>query len=64
VLNANPGVYAPLGGWAYETEANKAILAADKGNTSESTGSINPTSLEILAAGHTRMEERRKRTAP
>ena len=62
-VNVSPGVYAALGGWAYETEANKAILAGDKGSFSP-TSSINPTSLEVLAAGHIGIEERRKRTAP
>ena len=58
-VNVSPGVYAALGGWAYETEADKAILAGDKGSGSI-TGSINPTSLEILAAGHTAIVERRR----
>jgi len=62
-VNVSFGVYAALGGWAYETEADKAILAGDKGSVSL-TGSINPTSLEILAAGHTGIEERRKRNVP
>jgi len=63
-VNVFPGVYAALGGWAYETEANKAILAGDKGNVAPRTGSINPTSLEILASGHPAINQRRQRTTP
>jgi len=50
-------------GWAYETQPDTPILAGDTGTGAPVDSSINPTSLEILAAGHTGVSERRKRTA-
>ena len=56
----NFGAY--LGGCAYETNPDTAIGAGDMGTGNALTGSIHPTSLEILAAGHTGTDERHKRT--
>ena len=53
---------ARLYGWAYETEPNKEIIAGDTGRAEQSDSSISPTSLEILAAGHSGIEQRRKVT--
>ena len=54
---------AKFAGWAYETNPDTLILAGDTGTGSDDiTGSIEPTSLEILAAGHAAVEQRRKRT--
>src|SRR5262249_1356268 len=50
---------AAFGGWAYETESGKTIVTGDRGTNS---AVIQPTALEILAAGHTGKDERRKRT--
>jgi hypothetical protein len=55
-----PVITAKLGGWAYETIPGKAILAGDTGS-SESGATFQPTSLEILSAGHTAIEQRLKR---
>lgn len=58
-------ITAKLGGWAYETVPNKGILAGDTGSGSaHSQDAIFPTSLELLAAGHTAIEQRRKRNSP
>jgi hypothetical protein len=57
-------IAAKLYGWAYETVPDKPIVAGDMGTGASLDGSISPTSLEILAAGHTAVGERRKRTAP
>jgi len=55
---------AVLGGWAYETVPNKAIRAGDEGeDDSAISGAIEPTSLELLAAGHVAVAERRRRIA-
>ncbi|MBZ5720338.1 MAG: hypothetical protein LAO03_08145 [Acidobacteriia bacterium] len=51
-----------LYGWAYETQPNQKILAGDTGTSAPTDGSFHPTSLEILASGHTAIEPRRKRT--
>ena len=56
-------IAAKLYGWAYETVPDKEILAGDTGTATPLDSSISPTSLEILAAGHTAIEQRRKRTA-
>jgi hypothetical protein len=56
-------VSARLYGWAYETTPDMQILAGDTGTGAPLDSSISPTSLEILAAGHTVIEERRNRTA-
>jgi hypothetical protein len=53
------GFTATFGGWAYETESGKTIVTGDRGTNS---AVIQPTALEILAAGHTGKDERRKRT--
>jgi hypothetical protein len=57
-------VTATLAGWAYETEPNKAIVAGDMGGAAASSGFVNSTSLGLLAAGHTGIDERRQRAAP
>jgi len=49
------GFKAIFGGWAYETQPNKPIRAGDTGTTEKaaaSSGSADPTSLEMLATGH------------
>lgn len=51
---------ALLYGWAYETVPDKKILAGDTGTGT--SANFQPTSLKILASGHTAIEERRKRT--
>jgi hypothetical protein len=55
---------ARLAGWAYETVPDKPILAGDNGAGASADNFISPTSLEILAAGHRAIDERRKRTLP
>jgi hypothetical protein len=50
-------------GWAYETVPDKPILAGDTGTGAPLDSSISPTSLEVLATGHTAIREHRKRTA-
>ena len=52
---------ARLAGWAYEAVPGKEILAGDTGS-SESGATFEPTSLEILAAGHSAIDQRRKRS--
>jgi hypothetical protein len=55
---------AKFAGWAYETNPDTLILAGDTGTGSDDiTSSMEPTSLEILASGHTAVEQRRKRTS-
>ena len=62
---AYPVITAKLGGWAYETQPNQSILAGDTGTASSGgMGSIEPSSLEVLSAGHTAIPQRRKRNAP
>ena len=64
VTVAYPVITAKLGGWAYETAPGKSILAGDTGSGSaQSQGEIQPTSLQMLAAGHAAIEHRRKRTS-
>jgi hypothetical protein len=53
---------AALAGWAYETQPDKSIGAGDMGS-SENGATIQPTSLEILSAGYSGVEQRRKRVA-
>jgi len=60
-VRAYPAVAGRLFGWAYETVPDTAILAGDTGTAAPLDSSISPTSLEILAAGHTAIGERRKR---
>jgi len=55
-----PNVIVSLAGWAYETKPNTPIAAGDKGTAA--SPSFQPTSLEILSAGHTAVAQRRKRT--
>jgi hypothetical protein len=56
-VDAKKTVQVTLAGWAYETAPDTAILAGDTGLT----GGYQPTSLEILSAGHSGIEQRRKR---
>jgi hypothetical protein len=56
-------VSAKLYGYAYETTPGKGIVAGDTGTSATLDSSISPTSLEILAAGHTAIDERHKRTS-
>jgi len=56
-------IAAKLYGWAYETVPDKEILAGDTGTGAPLDSSISPTSLDILATGHTAIDQRRKRTA-
>src|SRR5262245_59628848 len=58
-----PAVAVKLSGYAYESEPNKEILAGDTGTAARLDSFISPTSLETLAAGHTAIDERRKRAA-
>jgi hypothetical protein len=58
------GVRAKIQGWAYETEPNKPIIAGDKGpEDSDNVGTLEPTSLQLLAMGHTGIADRRRRIA-
>jgi hypothetical protein len=59
-VDARKTVHATLAGWAYESSPNTPITAGDKGTANTSIDS--PTSLEVLAAGHTGIEQRRKRS--
>ncbi|HEY7099692.1 MAG TPA: hypothetical protein VH437_23410 [Terriglobales bacterium] len=59
-----PAISATLAGWAYETVPNTPIIAGDMGTAAPLDSSISPTSLEILATGHTAIEQRRKRNTP
>jgi hypothetical protein len=53
---------AKLGGWAYETEPNKPIRAGDRGDGASTTlRSAEPTSLQLLALGHTGIADRQRR---
>jgi hypothetical protein len=60
-VDAKKTVHVSLAGWAYETNPNTPIAAGDMGTATQSNGSVQPTSMELLAAGHTAMEQRRKR---
>jgi hypothetical protein len=56
------GFKAILGGWAYETQPNKPIRAGDTGtNQSDDSAFAQPTSLEMLAAGHAANTDWRQR---
>jgi hypothetical protein len=61
----NSRLTAVLGGWAYETEPNKPIVAGDEGEGMESNtmSSLRPTSLQLLAMGHTGIADRQRRIA-
>jgi hypothetical protein len=56
---------ATFGGWAYETDPNTPIIAGDtgRGDSDSSALQAGPTSLELLAAGHVAIAERRRRIA-
>ena len=53
---------AKLAGWAYETVPGKPIVTDERGSGTAPAASVHPTSLEVLAGGHTAIVERRKRT--
>jgi hypothetical protein len=53
---------AKLAGWAYETIPDTLIVTGRVGTSAQPTASIHPTSMELLAAGHTAIDQRRKRT--
>jgi len=57
------GNVARLGGWAYETEPNKAIVAGNRGESEDSAEmrAAQPTGLELLAMGYTAIAERQRR---
>jgi hypothetical protein len=62
------GFTAKLAGWAYETEPNQPILAGgmgEQGSESDSVTlrSVEPTSLELLAAGNIAIDAWRRRIA-
>lgn len=59
------GTTAKLYGWAYETQPNKPIFAGLAGAQEGSAAlrSAEPTSLELLAAGHVAVADWRRRTA-
>jgi len=54
-------VTVAFAGYAYETTPNTPIVT---GNMGEAAATYQPTSVEILASGHTGIEQRRKRNAP
>ena len=56
---------ARFSGWAYETEPNKPIRAGDRGESDDSASvySPEPTSLQLLALGHTGIADRQRRIA-
>jgi hypothetical protein len=56
-------VKAKIQGWAYETVPNKAIVAGDKGPEDSNAGTLEPTSLQLLAMGHTGVADRQRRMA-
>lgn len=56
------GLGAQLWGWAYETEPNTSIRAIDPSYT-PSISAAEPTSLELLAAGHVAVADWRRRGA-
>lgn len=57
-------ITATLAGWAYEAESNTPIRAGDKGaEESAALRSVEPTSLELLAAGNVAMADWRRRRA-
>ena len=64
-VKATPMLAATLGGCAYETESNTPIIAGDTGRGEGDSAALQagPTSLELLAAGHTAIAERRRRIA-
>jgi len=63
--HVNADLDAHFYGWAYETEANTPIITGDKGEQPESAmfSSVEPTSLELLAMGHTGIADRQRRMA-
>jgi len=56
---------AAFAGWAYETTPNKPIAAGDRGEAGDSAflQSAAPTSLQLLALGHTGIADRQRRIA-
>lgn len=54
---------ATLIGWAYESEANTPIRVGQGFTRSDSLSSAEPTSLQLLAAGHVAVADWRRRTA-
>ena len=54
------GFTAAFGGWAYETNPDTPIVTGDRGTNSSA---VQPTAMEILAAGHTAIDQRRQRNA-
>jgi hypothetical protein len=64
--NGRDDLAAKLAGWAYETEPNKSIVAGAMGeqdaeSNSAALRSAEPTSLELLAAGHVAVADWRRR---
>jgi hypothetical protein len=53
---------AYLGGWAYESDPDTPIGAGNTEGAAQSTASVHPSSLEVLAKGHKGIEQRRQRT--
>jgi len=55
-------IQAVLAGWAYETQPEKPIRAGDRGEAdSARLRPVQPTSLQLLAMGHTGIADRQKR---
>ena len=57
---------AKLAGWAYETEPNTPIIVGDRGAANSASGGFQiaePTSLQLLAMGHTAVADRQRRLA-
>ena len=60
-VDARKTVRVSLAGWAYETSPNTPITAGDMGTAAQSQVSTQPTSMELLALGHSGSEQRRNR---
>ena len=56
---------ATLIGWAYETEPDKPIVAGDRGEKGDAVALLmpGPTSLKLLAMGHSAVADRQRRIA-
>jgi len=63
--SVNKELTAHLYGWAYETEPNKPIAAGDRGGMEDSAiaRAAEPSSLQLLAMGHTGIANRQRRIA-